>query len=64
VDPKVTVDATTPLPAPQVAIAASGESTPFRVVLQREETHAVAAVRGDSLGKLTRQSTDHQEKPS
>ena len=63
-DPKLTVDATTPMPAPQVAVAASGESTPFRVVLQRTETQAVASVRGDSLGKITRKSTDHQEKPS
>jgi general secretion pathway protein H len=63
-DPNVTQDPTTPLSAPQVAVAASGESTPFRVLLQRQETNAVATVRGDSLGKLTRQSTDHPEKPS
>ena len=63
-DPNVTVDATTPLPAPQVAVAASGESTPFRVVMRRAETQAQASVRGDSLGKLTRRSTDHAEKAS
>jgi len=52
-------------PPPQVAIAASGEGTPFRLTLQRDATQARAAVSGDVFGKTTHQSSDHpQEKRS
>ena len=40
-------------PAPQVAIAASGEGTPFRLILQRDETKTEASVVGDALGKVS-----------
>jgi len=40
-------------PAPQVAIAASGEGTPFRLTLLRDGTTAKASVDGDALGKLS-----------
>ena len=48
-----------PLPAPQVAIAASGEGTPFRLTLLRDATQARASVNGDAFGKTTQQSSDH-----
>ena len=51
-------------PAPQLAIAASGEGTPFRLTLLRDGTSARASVDGDALGKITRTSSDHQEKRS
>ena len=51
-------------PSPQVAIAASGEGTPFRLTLQREGTTAKASVDGDALGKVSRASSDHHEKPT
>jgi len=51
-----------PPPAPQVAIAASGEGTPFRLILQREGTQARASVDGDAFGKTTHESSDHLEK--
>jgi len=52
-------------PPPQVAIAASGEGTPFRLTLLRDATQARAAVSGDVFGKTTHQSSDHpQEKRS
>src|SRR5713226_10079144 len=41
-------------PNPQVAIAASGEGTPFRLVLLRDATQARAAVDGDAMGKVSR----------
>jgi general secretion pathway protein H len=44
--------------APQVAIAASGEGTPFRLTLQREGSAAKAGVVGDALGKVSRESSD------
>ena len=47
---------------PQVAIAASGEGTPFRLTLLRDATHAQASVDGDALGKVSHLSTDHAEK--
>jgi general secretion pathway protein H len=53
-----------PPPAPQVAIAASGEGTPFRLTLLRDGTHAKAAVDGDAFGKTTREDSNHQEKPT
>ena len=46
-------------PGPQVAIAASGEGTPFRLTLQRDGTSAKASVDGDALGKISRISSDH-----
>jgi general secretion pathway protein H len=51
-----------PPPGPQVAIAASGEGTPFRLTLLREATRAQASVDGDALGKITRVSSDRPEK--
>jgi general secretion pathway protein H len=48
-----------PPPPPQVAIAASGEGTPFRLTLLRDETQAHAAVSGDAFGKTSQESSDH-----
>ena len=53
-----------PPPGPQVAIAASGEGTPFRLTLMREGTAARASVEGDSLGKITQVSSNQPEKRS
>jgi general secretion pathway protein H len=50
----------TQLPTPQVAIAASGEGTPFRLTLLRDQTNAKASVDGDALGKIWHESSDHQ----
>jgi general secretion pathway protein H len=47
-------------PAPQVAIAASGDGTPFRLTLERAETRAKASVDGDALGKTSRASSDQR----
>ena len=44
---------------PQLAIAASGEGTPFRLILQRDATQAQAAVNGDAMGKLSLDTSDH-----
>jgi general secretion pathway protein H len=56
------VDMDLPPPAPpQVAIAASGEGTPFRITLVRAGATAKATVSGDALGKVTRQSSDRPE---
>ena len=49
-------------PTPQVAIAASGEGTPFRLTLLRGETQAKASVDGDALGKISRENSDHPDK--
>jgi general secretion pathway protein H len=49
-------------PGPQIAIAASGEGTPFRLTLLRDGTQAKASVDGDALGKVTRTSTNQSEK--
>jgi general secretion pathway protein H len=49
-------------PGPQIAIAASGEGTPFRLTLLRDGTQAKASVDGDALGKVTRTSTNQPEK--
>ena len=46
-------------PPPQVAIAASGEGTPFHLTLLRDETQAHAAVNGDAFGKTTQEGSDH-----
>lgn len=59
VDRKLSSDAT---PAPQLAIAASGEGTPFRLTLLRDGTPSKASVDGDALGKITRVGSDRQEK--
>jgi len=59
IDRKLTSDAP---PAPQLAIAASGEGTPFRLTLLRDGTASRASVDGDALGKITRLSSDHPEK--
>jgi general secretion pathway protein H len=56
--------ATDDLPGPQVAIAASGEGTPFRLTLVRDATQTKAAVDGDSLGKITREKSNGVEKRS
>ena len=45
-------------PAPQVAIAASGEGTPFRLILQRDETKTQASVVGDALGKVSHENSN------
>ena len=50
-----------PAPGPQLAIAASGEGTPFRLTLLRDGSTAKASVKGDALGKLSRTSSDHPE---
>jgi general secretion pathway protein H len=52
------------LPTPQIAIAASGEGTPFRLTLQRAETHAKASVAGDALGKVSLESSDKPDQRS
>jgi general secretion pathway protein H len=49
-------------PGPQLAIAASGEGTPFRLTLLRDGTTAKASVDGDALGKISRVGSDHQDK--
>ena len=51
-------------PNPQVAIAASGEGTPFRLTLQRDATQAKASVDGDALGKVSREDSNKVEKRS
>lgn len=51
-------------PRPQVAIAASGEGTPFRLILLREATQAKAVVDGDALGKISRENSNKVEKRS
>jgi general secretion pathway protein H len=48
-----------PPPAPQLAIAASGEGTPFRLILLRDSNQAQAAVAGDALGKTSLETSDH-----
>jgi general secretion pathway protein H len=49
-------------PGPQLAIAASGEGTPFRLTLLREGTTAKASVDGDALGKITHINSDQPDK--
>ncbi|MGO9515219.1 MAG: type II secretion system minor pseudopilin GspH [Steroidobacteraceae bacterium] len=51
-----------PPPAPQVAIAASGDGTPFRLTLLRDATRAKASVDGDAFGKTTLESSNQPEK--
>jgi general secretion pathway protein H len=59
-----TVSDDTPPPAPQVAIAASGEGTPFRLTLLRDTTQSKASVSGDSLGKISRLGSEQPDKRS
>jgi len=59
VDPNLIDD--TALPPPQIAVAASGDATPFRLTLLRPETAAHASVSSDATGKLTVQSSDHPQ---
>jgi general secretion pathway protein H len=49
-------------PGPQVAIAASGEGTPFRLTLQRDATQAKSSVDGDALGKITHENSNQVAK--
>lgn len=49
-------------PRPQLAIAASGEGTPFRLTLQRDATQAKASVDGDALGKISREGSNKVDK--
>jgi general secretion pathway protein H len=49
-------------PAPQLAIAASGEGTPFRLTLMRDGTASKASVDGDALGRITSSSSSQPEK--
>lgn len=51
-------------PAPQLAIAASGEGTPFRLTLLRDATQAKASVDGDALGKLSLENSNKAAKHS
>ena len=57
-----TLSSDVPPPGPQVAIAASGEGTPFRLTLLRDATQAKASVDGDALGKITRESSNQVER--
>ena len=47
-----------------LAIAASGEGTPFRLILLRDATQAKATVDGDALGKVSRENSNKVEKRS
>jgi general secretion pathway protein H len=49
------------LPNPQLAIAASGEGTPFRLTLVRDQTNAQASVDGDAMGKLSHETSDQRK---
>jgi general secretion pathway protein H len=53
-----------PPPNPQIAIAASGDGTPFRLILQRDGTQAKTAIDGDALGKVSREGSNKVEKRS
>lgn len=57
IDPNL-IDNTAP-PPPQVAIAASGDATPFRLTVVRDDTQARASVTSDATGKLAIESSDH-----
>jgi len=52
------------IPTPQIAVAASGEGTPFRLTLLRDATHAQASVDGDAFGKISHESSNRVEKRS
>jgi general secretion pathway protein H len=64
VDPNLTDDSAPP--PPQIAIAASGDASPFRLTLMRDGSQATASVSSDTMGKLSLQTSDHPlpEKPS
>lgn len=47
---------------PQLAIAASGEGTPFKLTLTRDQTRASATVSGDAAGKVSSDRSDHADK--
>ena len=47
-----------PPPNPQIAIAASGDGTPFKLILVRDATQAKAEVDGDALGKISREGSN------
>jgi hypothetical protein len=49
-------------PTPQLAIAASGEGTPFRLTLIRNGSAATAEVDGDALGKVSLLGSEQPEK--
>lgn len=51
-----------PLTAPQLIIAASGEGTPFRLMLLRQGSPNKAAVVADTLGKITVETSDSAAK--
>lgn len=48
-----------PPPPPQVAIAASGDASPFRLSIVRPETNAIASVTSDASGKLAIENSNH-----
>jgi general secretion pathway protein H len=48
-----------PLPPPQIAVAASGDSSAFRLTLTREQTNATAAVTSDTTGKVAVENSSH-----
>jgi general secretion pathway protein H len=58
-DPDLT---TTLAQTPQIAIAASGEGTPFHLTLLREQTNAKASVDGDAFGKISHQGSNQVDK--
>jgi general secretion pathway protein H len=49
--------------APQLAIAASGDSTPFRITLLRADTQSRALISGDAMGRITLRSSDQPNLP-
>ena len=51
-------------PPPQIAIAASGEGTPYRLTLLREATQAKATVSGDAMGKTSSDNSNKVDKPT
>jgi hypothetical protein len=57
IDPNL-IDNSAPTP-PQIAIAASGDASPFRLTLLRDQTDAHAAVTSDAMGKLSLENSDH-----
>jgi general secretion pathway protein H len=59
--PDTTFSSDAPPPPPQVAIAASGEGTPFRLTLLRDATQARASVDGDAFGKTSHESSDQRQ---
>jgi general secretion pathway protein H len=59
--PDTTFSTDAPPPPPQVAIAASGEGTPFRLTLTRDATQARASVDGDAFGKTSHESSDQRQ---